>query len=339
MTVRRDACIALGKIGEKAATNEVISQLVKALRDEKEIVRRDACIALGKIGETAATNEVISQLVKALRDEKETVRRDACIALGKIGETAATNEVIGQLVEALRDEEETVRNGACEALEIIGGKTAPNEVISHLLNAAQGKRENVRNGIYYAVGKIAKKAATSEVIRQLVQTLGDEREYLRKGACAALGDIGEKAATNEVISQLLILTKKDNSGDRFAAVNAIRKILNSARSITRLDHSVMLYFCLSEQASKYLEKVPEEELLNLLPTDENSDWVSAVTRLTLLKGAALVVDQNKFMVYGRTEPFQLPVVNLQLREQLIKNLENQGDQLYLYCKALKSIQK
>ena len=52
-----------------AATNEVISQLVEALRDTSYDVRRDACEALGKIGEKAATNEVISQLVKALRDD------------------------------------------------------------------------------------------------------------------------------------------------------------------------------------------------------------------------------------------------------------------------------
>ena len=63
------ACSALGQIGEKAATNEVITKLVSALGGQSEYVRSWACGVLGKIGKKAPTNEVITALVTALGDQ------------------------------------------------------------------------------------------------------------------------------------------------------------------------------------------------------------------------------------------------------------------------------
>jgi hypothetical protein len=60
-------------MGEKAATNEVISKLVNALGDESEKVRSSACEALGTMGEKAATNEVISKLIILLDDNEYNV--------------------------------------------------------------------------------------------------------------------------------------------------------------------------------------------------------------------------------------------------------------------------
>jgi hypothetical protein len=133
--VRRNAYEILVKMGEKAATNEVISKLVSALGDESENVKGYACKALVEIGKKAATNEVIRKLVSALQDESENVREEACRALGNIGEKAATNEVISKLVGALQDQSENVREEACRALGNIGEKAATNEVISKLVSA------------------------------------------------------------------------------------------------------------------------------------------------------------------------------------------------------------
>jgi hypothetical protein len=55
-------------MGEKAATNEVISKLVNALGDESEYVRSNACSALGGLGEKAVTNEVISKLLNIIEN-------------------------------------------------------------------------------------------------------------------------------------------------------------------------------------------------------------------------------------------------------------------------------
>jgi hypothetical protein len=90
-------------MGEKAATNEVISKLLSALGDKTEYVRWGASEALGEISEKAATNEVSSKLVSALGDDHEDVKWGAYYALGKMGEKAATNEVISKLIILLND--------------------------------------------------------------------------------------------------------------------------------------------------------------------------------------------------------------------------------------------
>jgi hypothetical protein len=71
--------------------------LVAAVADESKSVRQIACEALWKIGEKAATTEVITKLASALADESTGVKIWACEALGKIGEKAATTEVIKKL--------------------------------------------------------------------------------------------------------------------------------------------------------------------------------------------------------------------------------------------------
>ena len=73
-----NACRALGALGEKAATSEVITALVTAMGDENDSVRSNACQALGALGEKAATSEVIAALVTAMGDENGSVRWNAC---------------------------------------------------------------------------------------------------------------------------------------------------------------------------------------------------------------------------------------------------------------------
>jgi HEAT repeat protein len=68
--VRSSACETLVKMGEKAATNEIINALMMALGDTNEWVRSSACEALGKMGEKAATNEVMEILLNAYFDKK-----------------------------------------------------------------------------------------------------------------------------------------------------------------------------------------------------------------------------------------------------------------------------
>ena len=57
--------------------------MIKKLEDEDWSVRRNAAIALGEIGEPA--KEAVPALIKALDDKNEFVRGDAVDALKKIG--------------------------------------------------------------------------------------------------------------------------------------------------------------------------------------------------------------------------------------------------------------
>jgi hypothetical protein len=134
---RKSALEALGAMGEKAATSEVINGLVSTLGDKDRGVRSSGCKALGAMGEKAATSEVIDELARALGDENASVRNSAYIALRKMGEKAATGEVINQLVSALGDEDTYVRIRACEALGEMGEKAATGKLIKVLLSALQ----------------------------------------------------------------------------------------------------------------------------------------------------------------------------------------------------------
>jgi HEAT repeat protein len=283
-------------MGEKAATNEVITKLVGALGDRSHYVRRNACEALGKMGEKAATNEVITKLASALGDQSHYVRMNACEALGKMGEKAATNEVITKLVDALGDRSHYVRMNACEVL-----------------------------------GKMGEKAATNEVITKLVSALGDEDADVRMNACEVLGKMGEKAATNEVMTKLVIMMNNNNHGYwNPDAAKAVGNILGSSAVIKQLTPKIVADLCGWKYASDCLKHASEDELIDICQTTENRNWLSAVTQLTFLRGTAVTANENRVVVYGKTEPAELLIPNSELRQRLIKAFTNERKRLHLY---------
>jgi HEAT repeat protein len=328
--VRKHACEALGKMGEKAATNEVITKLVSALGDENDYVRGNACKALGTMGEKAATYEVITKLVSALGDESEDVRRYACESLEKMGEKAATNEVITKLVSALGDQSDDVRGNACEALGKMGEKAAMNEVITKLVCALGDENDYVRARACGALGGMSEKAATNEVITKLASALGDENDLVRVNACRALGKMSEKAATNEVIHELVVVMNNDTDYVNFAAAQAVGNILSSFAVVKQLTPKIVTDLCLCIYASHCLRNVSEDELIKVYLITGNPDWLPAVTLLTLLNGTAVTAAVNKVVLYGKTEPAELHIPNLELRHQLIEAFTDQAKRLGLF---------
>ena len=257
--VRKSACEALGKIGKKAATNEVIRELVTALDDENKDVRRSAREALAQMGEKAAINEVINKLVNALGGESEYGRRSACYALSEMGENAATNEVISKLVNALDDEDADVRHSARYAVAQMGEKAATNEVISKLVSALDDENKYVTEHACESLGRMGGKVATNEVISKLICALGDNSEDVRRCACEALGKMGEKAATNEVISKLVIALDDEDEDVRYSACESLRKMDEKAATndvISRLVSAL-------DDESKYVRKSACEYLAQI----------------------------------------------------------------------------
>ncbi|CAM4946034.1 unnamed protein product, partial [Rotaria socialis] len=223
--IQTNTCSALRKMGEKAATTQVIDRLVLALGDQHEAVRSSACSALGAMGEKAATSQVIDRLVVALGDQDEEVRWSACSALGKMGEKAATSQLIDRLVMALGDQSEWVRRNACSALEKIGEKAATSQVIDRMVVALADQDAVVRRSACSALGMMGEKAATSQVIDRLVLVLGDRSEWVQENASSALGQMGEKAATTQVIDRLVVALGDPDEGIRSAALKGANKLL------------------------------------------------------------------------------------------------------------------
>jgi hypothetical protein len=71
-------------MGEKAATDEVITKLVSVLGDHSDRVRMHACFALGNMGEKAAKNEVIRKLGDIVINNSNYDRREAASAIENI---------------------------------------------------------------------------------------------------------------------------------------------------------------------------------------------------------------------------------------------------------------
>ena len=194
---------AIGRIGEKAATKEVISKLANALEHQSEDVREDACDTLRWIGEKAATSEVITRLLNIVEGQNEKIRSTACFAMRGMIEKASTNEVILKLLNALEDERDSVRWCASWILGGIDEKAVTNEVVDKLISALDDQNESVRDHACRALGDIGSKVAKNEIINKLMSTLEAECPSLRGSASSALGHIGTEGATNELISKLV----------------------------------------------------------------------------------------------------------------------------------------
>jgi HEAT repeat protein len=109
---RWKAARALGHLGPQAA--EAVPGLVAAVSDDNGHVRREAIIALGRIGRSAEAAGV-PVLVRALEDPDPDIRRAAATALGRMQAAGARPA----LTRHLRDEDEAVRGAAQRAIEKI----------------------------------------------------------------------------------------------------------------------------------------------------------------------------------------------------------------------------
>jgi HEAT repeat protein len=135
--VRRDAAIALGRIGDAKA----IQALEHALVDEQNHVRAAAVRAL------ATMDGIDFDILKYfLHDDSELVRWEAARALGRIGDERA----VEPLLEALQDERTYVRRGAAWALGEIGDARA----VKPLTTIAQNEKDRIREVASEAVARI-----------------------------------------------------------------------------------------------------------------------------------------------------------------------------------------
>jgi len=92
--VRHAAIVSLGCLGEAA-----VPTLIGSLKNKG--LRKDAVVALGKVGRSAA--KAAPELCRLLKDDDGDVRRSAAASLGSIG--SRSKEVVPALVEALGDKE------------------------------------------------------------------------------------------------------------------------------------------------------------------------------------------------------------------------------------------
>jgi hypothetical protein len=180
--IRRTAISFISELPVANQYLQLIPLYLLALKDENERVRAMACEALGKMGEKAETDEVINRLSLLLGDTDDFIRSSVCRTLGKMGEKAATNEVINRLLPLLGDTKHSVRDGAYEALGKMGEKAVTNEVINRLSLLIGDANCSIRSRAWQALRRMGEKAATNEVINRLSLLLGDTDYFFRSKA-------------------------------------------------------------------------------------------------------------------------------------------------------------
>jgi HEAT repeat protein len=146
IAVRRDAALALGRMGPKASA--AVPLLIEALRDMDRDTHLAAASALGDIGPAAST--AVPHLGRAVKDGDVAVRRTAAYALGRIG--PAAKAAVPDLIEALKDKDEYTRSSAAQALGRIGPVALT--VIPGLIAALRDKSFDVRRDASYALAEI-----------------------------------------------------------------------------------------------------------------------------------------------------------------------------------------
>ena len=362
--VRIYACSALGKICEKAATNELINKFVSILDDQSHSVRLCARSVLEQMGRKAATTAVISRLLSGLDDQNECVRANVCCILGDIGEKAATNEeVISKLLNTLEDHSDWVRQCACSALRNIGEESATNEVISKLVNALEDQRQEVRSNACTSLGMIGKKKGTNEIICKLVSAVNDTSSSTRASACLALGNVGEEAATEEVISKLLSSLEDDDGdvrwyaacslgrmGDKAATNEVMSKILSlvdsdkiyltefldifeyifrSPQVMKQFNPMIFKQILLKYGVSEHSGNISEKDFINIFYETRDLNWLPVLLQVILGNGTAIVDVEDKLIVYGKVEPYELPVVNSELYRQLVTAFTDESKRWHL----------
>jgi hypothetical protein len=207
------------------------------------------------------------------------------------------------------------------------------------VSALGDERDDVSVNACEVLGKMGEKAATNEVITKLVSALGDQSYLVRHYACEALETIGKKAATNEVISQLMVLMNTGSDYVRREAAVRVENILCSSAVIKQLAAKTVADLCLCRDGWDCLKNISEDELINVYLITKNLNWLPAVIQLTLLKGAAVTATENKIVLYGKTEPAELPIPDPVLRQQLIDAFLEQRKRLHLSFEMPKELLK
>ena len=206
-TVRRDAAVALGQLGDERA----IEPLKATLRDRDEAVRRKAISALGRIW-------MLPQLVR-LGDDGATERKDAAAALGQLGNVRA----VEPLITALRDSSAIVRLAATQALGQLGNVRA----VEPLIAVLDDSDRQVQQGAVEALQCLA-----SSAIPRLITALQDSDYWFRRRRVAeTLAQIGEPGSLIEALQQDDRHVRRSAAGAlvQWGGIQAVEPLINVLR--------------------------------------------------------------------------------------------------------------
>ena len=234
--VRREAMLALERIGDSRATEPLIQQL----QNPDITIQEEAITALGRIRDKKA----VSPLIQTLNNQHIGIRWKSAEALGKIGDPKATEP----LIQTLQDPDKTIQEEAITAL----GRIRDKKAVSPLIQTLNNQHIGIRLRSAEALGKIGDPKATEP----LIQTLQDPDKTIQEEAITALGRI----ALDPLIQDL----RGDDQNLRDGAIIA----LNQLR-----EFKILQPVEVDDSKARLSELAPTKEILkeNISETDESID--------------------------------------------------------------------
>ncbi|HKR10848.1 MAG TPA: HEAT repeat domain-containing protein [Pyrinomonadaceae bacterium] len=230
LEIRRSAAVALGRIGDSAATPPLINIL------GEESLAVDAANALGQIGDAEASDGLLNligsgdasirqaaisalnslalpsiskRIIPLLHDPDPNVRESAAKIAGYFGYREANDD----LLNLSGDEVERVRCAAVEHLPFIEDDRA----FDVLVNALKDETPNVRAAAARALGNID----APQAIRHLIKALADEDVWVRYFSARALG----RRQSDDSIDALAKVVAEDKFNHvRIAALDSLGQI-------------------------------------------------------------------------------------------------------------------
>jgi len=184
--------------------NAAVEPLIKALKDNDEVIRAETAAALGIIGDKRA----VEPLVDSLKDKDLHVRQQAAKALGKLGSSLAAEP----LARCLNDHSREVRLEAVEALKSIAGEWSFKYLVKSLNDSDASVRRETVKALLLIGGKRA--------VMPFLEYLKDPESKSKVEVIRALGVLGDKRAIDPMIS---FLKDKDPSV-RMWSVEVLRRI-------------------------------------------------------------------------------------------------------------------
>jgi hypothetical protein len=205
--VHRLAAVFVGKLGESAATPEVVEGLVLLMRSSSWVFQWAAINAVEQLG-----RKTLASLLPAVLDSAALIMQAGSVSwemhkaisgfVGRLGESAATPKVVEGLVRLMGLYSSDVQFAAIKAIEQLGERTSTRpEVIgaaAQILQAVE-KPWKVHKAAAEFLRKLGEKAATVEVLESLVRHIRPLAEDI--WAEEALASLWEEA-TLEVQNQL-----------------------------------------------------------------------------------------------------------------------------------------
>ena len=181
--IRREAALALGQIGPRAAT--AVGKLQPLLKDKSPAVKVESLVALAEIG--SASQPAVADIDSLLTDADPGIRPIACYALGRIGAPAKSSvPKLQKMLSSRIPHERTI--AAWSLVQIHPEPETVKVAIPLLADAIHGARNpNVRIQAAEALGKVG---SGSSVAKDALQTAANDADpAVKKAATEALAKL------------------------------------------------------------------------------------------------------------------------------------------------------